>query len=99
MPYNINTIKRSLGKRRLAKVKSFEAYSVGSFTYNAMCFDIIMKYGWSYDAGETGIVFEARPEEYTQAQVIGVLKNEIDRFEFDGMQAILEAALEDFHDT
>ena len=94
--YNVDTIIKALGKRRMAKVWEFDAYTVGNFTYGGMCFDIIMKYGWSYDGGETGIVFEARPEEYTQAQVISVLKNEIDRFEFDGMQAILEAALDEY---
>ena len=94
--YNVETIKKALGKRRMAKIKEFDVYTVGSFTYDGMGFDIVMNYGWSYDGDQTTIVFEARPEEYTQAQVISVLKNEIDRFEFDGMQAILEAALEEY---
>ena len=91
--YNVNTIKKALGKRRMSKIKEFDTYTVGSFTYDGMGFDIIMDYGWYYDGCETMIVFEARPEEYTQAQVISLLKNEIDRFEYDGMMAILEAAL------
>ena len=91
--YNVDAIKKALGKRRMSKIKEFHTYTVGSFTYDGMGFDIIMNYGWTYDGGETCIVFEARPEEYTQAQVISTLKNEIDRFEYDGMMAILEAAL------
>ena len=94
--YNVNAIKKALGKRRMSKIKEFDTYTVGSFTYDGTGFDIIMNYGWSYDGGETCLVFEARPEEYTQAEVIRTLKNEIDRFEFDGMQAILEAALAEY---
>lgn len=94
MPYNINTIKRSLGKRRLAKVKSFEAYTVGSFTYDAMCFDIMMDHGWYGDADATTVIFEARPEEYTQEQVIRVLKNDIDQFEYDKERGIKSWFLE-----
>ena len=94
--YNVDAIKKALGKRRMSKIKDFAAYNIGSFTSTGMCFDIIMDYGWSYDGSETVIVFEATTFEYTQAQVISVLKNEIDRFEFDGMQAILEAALDEY---
>lgn len=91
--YNVDAIKKALGKRRMSKIKDFAAYNIGSFTSTGMCFDIIMDYGWSYDGSETVIVFEATTFEYTQAQVISTLKNEIDRFEYDGMMAILEAAL------
>ena len=92
--YNVNTIIKALGKRRMAKIKKFDAYVVGSFTYNGMCFDIMMDYGWYGDADATTVIFEARPEEYTQEQVIRVLKTDIDQFEYDEERGVNDCLLE-----
>ena len=75
--YNVSQIKKAMGKKRLAKVKDWDSY--GS---DPMTFDILMLEGWWYDGDGTLIILEAYPEEDSQADVISILKERIDEFEY-----------------
>jgi len=75
--YSVNTIKKALGKRRMAKVEDFDVQC----GYDIATFDILMAEGWSYDGGSI-IVFEALADLHSQADVIKELKYQIDSFDY-----------------
>tara|TARA_R110002167_G_scaffold18630_3_gene69538 strand:- start:1956 stop:2240 length:285 start_codon:yes stop_codon:yes gene_type:complete len=75
--YNVAAIKKAMGKKRLAKVKDWDCY--GS---DPMTFDILMLENWWYDGDGTLIILEAYPDEDSQAEVIRILKDRIDEFEY-----------------
>ena len=70
--YNVAAI-----KKRLAKVMDWDTY--GS---DPMTFDIMMNENWWYDGDGTLIILEAYPDEDSQAEIIRILKDRIDEFEY-----------------